>query len=106
MTMAPGLIRRTTGRGHMPCAVRKAEARPPAPGSVSKVAADPGARIRRDLGGQKRRGGSGRHGQLKAAGTVRASPALIVLCLRSRTHHERQNGWNEPVADKIPLAGS
>lgn len=43
MTVAPAPERRTTGRGHTPSAVRKAEARPPAPGPVSQVAANLGA---------------------------------------------------------------
>ena len=67
--MAPLLIWQTTGRGQMPGAVRKAEARPPAPDPVSQVAADLRARVIADLEGQKRRGGSDRHGQLTAAGT-------------------------------------
>ena len=45
MTVAQHSERHTTGRGHMPSAVRKAEARPPAPYPVSQVAADLGARV-------------------------------------------------------------
>jgi hypothetical protein len=45
MTVAPGSERLTMGRGQKPGAVRKAEARPPAPDPVSQVAANLGARV-------------------------------------------------------------
>lgn len=59
----------TVGRGHRPSAVRKVEARPPAPDLVSKVATDFGTKVKGDPEGLKRRGGSDRHGQLKVSGT-------------------------------------
>jgi hypothetical protein len=71
----------------MPGAVRKAEARSQAPDPVSQVAANLEARVDCDLGGRKRRGGSGRHGQLTAEGTgFGRSPGLVVLCRCSRAH--------------------
>ncbi len=45
MTAAPIRGWHTAGREHMPSAVRKAEARSPAPGPVSQVAADSEARF-------------------------------------------------------------
>lgn len=45
MTVAPGGNWHTTGRGPMPSAVRKAEARPPAPDLASQVAADLEAKV-------------------------------------------------------------
>lgn len=59
----------TTGRGQRPSAVRKVEACPPTSDPVSKVATNLEARVDIDLEGQKRRGGSDRHGQLTAVGT-------------------------------------
>ena len=45
MTVAPDADWHTTGRGPMPSAVRKAEARPPAPDLAPQVAADLEARV-------------------------------------------------------------
>ena len=50
MTVAPGQQGHTTGRGQMSGAVRKAEARPPAPDPVPQVAAISGVGIDRPRG--------------------------------------------------------
>ena len=44
-TVALSVHRHTTGQGHMPRAVRKAEVRPSAPYPVSQVAVIPEARV-------------------------------------------------------------
>ncbi len=46
------------GRGQMPGAVRKVEARPPVPDPVPKVATNLGTRVTSDPGGLMRRVGS------------------------------------------------
>ena len=84
-TAAPLRTRHTAGRGQMPSAVRKAEARPPAPDPVSQVAADFEARVVRPRGPDA----TGRlrpTRNARAAGPTSATPGLVVLCLCSRAH--------------------
>ena len=69
----------------MPSAVRKAEARPPAPYPVSQVAADLEARVKRPRGPEA----TGRlrpTRNAKATGPTSAEPGLVILCLHSRAH--------------------
>ena len=69
MTVAPVFEWLATGRRQRPSAVRKVEARLPAPDPVLKVATNLWTWVDGDPGGLKRRGGSSRHGRWMAVGT-------------------------------------